>query len=65
MNPLNHEIFMEVLSIVSMKEDVYSCNSQSAIKNKAAVPKPNYTVMRYIFKLPPFHVNIKDNVYRN
>jgi len=32
--------------LLSMKEDVYSCNSQSAIKNKAAVPKPNYTVMR-------------------
>ena len=52
MNPLNHEIFMEVLSIVSMKEDVYSCNSQSAIKNKAAVPKPNYTVSAWIWYRP-------------
>ena len=32
--------------LVSMKEDVYSCNSQSAIKNKVAVPKPNHQVIR-------------------
>jgi len=31
---------------VSLKEDVFIANSQSAIKNKAAVPRPNYQVIK-------------------
>ena len=41
---MNKENYIFDVDLVSLREDIYSCNAQNAIKNKAAVPRPSEAI---------------------